>query len=114
MAEAEAACCRAVSSEIVPDTFITDTPVTLTAASATAFFGDASVITGAAASVLSSFANGNVSDLANFDFNRLDELGMTSALANLTGVGKYAGAIGALAGKAMDIESQTATACLGH
>ncbi|HET9835737.1 MAG TPA: RHS repeat-associated core domain-containing protein [Rhodanobacteraceae bacterium] len=89
-----------------------DTPVTVTAASVTGFFGDASLVTGSAASVLSSFANGNTSGLADFDFNRLTEFGIANELARLPGVGKYAAAISTLAGQAMDIASETPIACL--
>lgn len=58
-----------------------DTPVTFSAATVTAFSGELSLLTGAASAALKAFANGDSSQLATFDTNRLMELGMKVAAA---------------------------------
>lgn len=88
-----------------------DTPATVSLAAVTSFFADASLITGTGAAVLRSFANGSANSLATFDFNRLEEFGMTTTLSRLPGVGKYAELIGGLAGKAMDIATEAPLVC---
>ena len=51
-------------------TFGIDTPVTVTFGSATGFFSVASILTGAAAATLDSWASGDSTALAKFDFTQ--------------------------------------------
>lgn len=54
-----------------------DTGLTITAGSVTAAAGDASLVTGAIAAALQSFANGNVTPAASFDVNNLIGIAVT-------------------------------------
>lgn len=92
----------------------TDAPATVSLVAVTGFFADASLITGTGAAALHSFASGSTNSLATFDFNRLEEFGMTANLSRLPGVGKYAELIGGLAGKATDIATEAPLVCLNN
>jgi hypothetical protein len=88
-----------------------DTPVTISFASATAFFATESGITGAAAAALNSFASGNTAALANFDVSSLTGTAASGIAEEIPGVGSYAEVVGQLAEQVADVVNAAQEAC---
>ncbi len=88
-----------------------DTPITLSLASTTSFFGTASFITGAAGSSLSSFASGDLTALGNFNFSQLYEIAAKAAASRIPGASGFADTVGNLAGQAVDLAAKAPEAC---
>lgn len=81
-----------------------DTPYTLTAAGITAAAGDASLVTGAAAAIFSSYANGNPQALAQFDVENL--INIATRLQSLPYLKSKAKVLGDLAQQAVSLIAQ--------
>lgn len=92
-------------------TFGTDTPVTISFAGMTGFFGTSSFGTGALAATLNSFASGNTGALMNFDASNLINLSANAAASKVPGVRAWADTIGDLVEKATDLAVKANEAC---
>jgi RHS repeat-associated protein len=88
-----------------------DTPVTITFGSATTFFGTASFLTGAAASMANAFASGNATALLNFNWSNLVNVASTAAASKIPGIGHWAETIGNLAEQGADLAMTGTDAC---
>jgi hypothetical protein len=83
-----------------------DTPVTITSAAVTEFFGTASFITGGLAATLESYANGNSDALWQFDTGQVVNLTTTGVASGIPFLKPWAERIGDLAEKAADLASK--------
>ena len=92
-------------------TFGLDTAGTITAGAVTGFATDAALITGTAAAVFNSFANGNLNALSSFDLTRLVGLGATLAASKLPFVGRFAETVGYAAEQATAAVQEAQAAC---
>jgi RHS repeat-associated protein len=92
-------------------TFGGDTPVTITFASLTAFFGTTSAVTSLAAGTLNAFAQGNTTALQNFVWSSLVNLATTAAASKIPGMERWAATLGDLASKAFDVTHNAEEAC---
>lgn len=92
-------------------TFGADTPVTISFGSATAFFSEASFVTGGGAAVLNSFASGNNRALVNFNFTQAEGAIAAVGASRIPGVGKFADLVGELTGQATSLATQAVEAC---
>jgi hypothetical protein len=92
-------------------TFGTDTPVTITFASAATFFGTASTLTGGAAAYLNSIARGNPSAVANFALSPLLNVTAAAVASRIPGLKPWAKQIGDLAEQASDVAHEAQEAC---
>lgn len=88
-----------------------DTPVTVTFGSATTFFGTASFLTGGTASILNSFASGNLTAMQNFDWGHLINFASTAAASRIPGVEPWAETIGHLAEQGFELSTSAGEVC---
>jgi RHS repeat-associated protein len=92
-------------------TFGFDTPVTITFGSLTGFFGTTSLVTGAGAAALNSFAGGNTTALQNFEWSQLANLAAKAAATGIPLLKPWADTIGDLAEQGADLSVAAAEAC---
>ncbi|MES1190872.1 MAG: SpvB/TcaC N-terminal domain-containing protein [Steroidobacter sp.] len=92
-------------------TFGIDTPVTVSFGSMDLFFSTTSFVTGAAASTLKSFANGNLDAVRDFNGSQVTNLSVAAMAKNVPGGARWAEVIGGLAEQIADVTQKAKEAC---